>query len=189
MKKINKGYLLIIIGVILISHQYLSERKEFVTEQNKIQYTLQSEVGYLKKDIEDIYDIILEIPVINLKKGIYKKEDKRNNINQNITIHENSDYPNQEASNVILIAHSGIGEKAFFQDLPKLNQDSLVKIYYHKKLYTYQINHYYEVPKIGKIEINRDLSKKTVTLITCSQKDKSKQLVYIGYLLDETEYE
>lgn len=189
MKKINKGYLFLIIGMILVSYQYLSKREEIVTEQNKIQYTLQSEVGYLKKEVEDLYDMILEIPIINLKKGIYQKEDQRNNINQNVTIHKHSDYPDQEASNVILMAHSGIGEKAFFQDLSKLNQDSLIKIYYHKKLYTYQIDHNYEVSKTGKVEIIRDVSKKTVTLITCSQKDKSKQLVYIGYLLDEMSYE
>lgn len=185
-KKINKGYILIIIGVLLVSYQYLSEREKITKEKNKIEYTLQNEVGHIQKEIDDPYDMILEIPKISLKKGIYPKEDPRNNINQNVTIHLSSNYPDSENSNLILMAHSGIGEKAFFQELSQLDQDSLIKIYYHKKLYTYQIDHYYEISKTGTAKIVRDSSKKTVTLITCSQKDKTKQLIYIGYLLDET---
>lgn len=185
MKIKNIGYLLLIIGTFITTYKYVNERKEIITEKNKIEYTLQKQVGYLKKDIEDIYDAILYIPQINLKKGIYKKNDKRNNIEENVTIHSSSDYPNKDFSNLILIAHSGTGKKAYFNELHKLNEDSLIEFYYQNVKYVYKINNYYQVEKNGKANIKRDINKKTVTLITCSQKDKTKQLIYIGYLIDE----
>ena len=132
--------------------------------------------------------MILSIPQIKLKKGIYLKEDKRNNIEENIEIHKESDYPNVDNSNIILMAHSGTGANAFFKDLEKLNQDSLIELYYEKAKYVYKIDNYYDIDKIGIATIKRDINKKTITLITCSQKDKTKQLVYIGYLIDEIKY-
>lgn len=185
MRKKIISYLLIVIGISITCYPYLLERRQVTEEHNKIAYTLEQEAGYRKVKIEDTYDLILEIPQINLKKGIYKKNDKRNNINENVVIHEKSDYPNVYNSNLILFAHSGIGLKAYFNDLVKLNEDSLVKVYYKNKKYTYKIDHYDIVSKDGTIEIIRDKNKKTITLITCSQQDKSKQLVYIGYLIDE----
>lgn len=185
--KINLGYFLLIIGTILMMNQYVLERKEVVTEKNKILYTLQEQTGYLKRE-KDTYDMILSIPQIGLKKGIYKKEDKRNNIEENVTIHKQSNLPDQENSNVILMAHSGNGKKAFFNDLDKLNEDSLIEFYYQKTKYVYKIDHYYSEEKIGTLMIRRNPTKKAITLITCSQEDKSKQLVYIGYLIDEIKY-
>lgn len=188
MKVTRLGYIFLIIGTFLAISQYVLDRKELVMEKNKIFYTLQKQTGYLKKQVEDTYDMILSIPQINLKKGIYWKEDKRNNIEENVTIHQQSNLPNQDNSNVILMAHSGTGKKAFFNDLIDLNQDSLIEFYYQRVKYVYKIDHYYSEKKIGTLSIKRDTSQKSITLITCSQRDKSKQLVYVGYLIDEIQY-
>lgn len=188
MKIVNLGYLFVIIGTVFTISTYVMERNQIVNEKNKIAYSLQKQTGYPKGNTEDTYDMILSIPQINLKKGIYSKEDKKNNIEENVTIHQQSEFPNQENSNVILMAHSGNSKKAFFNDLGKLNQDSLIEFYYQRTKYIYKIDHYYSELKTGTLSINRDILKKTITLITCSQKDKSKQLVYIGYLIDEIEY-
>lgn len=188
MKKIS-GYILIILGIFLISFHFISTRKEVYQESSRIQDTLEKETNNLKQVKKDLYDAVLSIPVIHLKRGIYSKTDSRNNISQNVEIHEMSDYPDVEYSNVILMAHSGVGEQAYFNDLDKLNTDSLVEFYYHYKKYVYKIDHYYQIEKTGTAEIIRDKTKKTITLITCNQKDKSKQLIYIGYLIDEISYE
>lgn len=189
MKKVKLGYLLLMMGVIWTSYKYVSERNAIVYEKNKIAYTLQQQTGYLKKEVADTYDAILSIPQIELKKGIYKKEDVRNNIDESVTIHELSDYPNEDNSNVILMAHSGTGKKAYFNDLEKLNTDSLIEFYYQKTKYVYKIDSYYTIEKTGVASIKRDATKKAITLITCSQSDKTQQLVYIGYLIDEIKYE
>lgn len=188
MKRINVliGYLLLIIGIIFTSTNLIIERNEKIKESNKIDYTLGNQISYIEKD--DLYDIILSIPKIKLRKGIYSKKDKRNNIEKNVMIHMASDYPDKDKSNVILVAHSGSGDKAFFNDLDQLNEDTLIELYYNHTKYVYKFNNYYNVEKNGKVYINRDKSKKTITLITCNKKDKTKQVVYIGYLIDETHY-
>lgn len=188
MKIINIGYLLLITGTIIISNDYIKERKEIITEKNKIEYTLQKQIGYLAKENIDTYNMILSIPQIKLKKGIYEKVDTRNDIEKNIQIHKKSAYPNQENSNVILMAHSGTGKKAFFKDLNKLNKDSLIELYFDKAKYIYKIDNYYIINKSGIATIKRDNTRKTITLITCDQNDKTKQLIYIGYLIDEIKY-
>lgn len=185
MKIVRIGYLLLILGTVITGYKYVYRRKEIILEKNKIEYTLEKQVGYLKKDTDDLYDALLYIPQISLKKGIYKKDDVRNNIDENVTIHELSDYPNSGNSNLILMAHSGTGKKAFFSDINKLNEDSLIEFYYQGIKYVYKINKYYAVVKNGSINIDRDSTRKTITLITCDQEDKLKQLVYIGYLIDE----
>jgi len=131
------------------------------------------------------YNSILSIPMISLKKGLYDINDNKNNIEENIMIHKNSIMPDNNNSNLILVAHSGTGEKAFFKDIYKLNSDSLIEYYYNNTKYIYKIDNYYKVNKTGKVEIKRDINKKTITLITCDQSNKSKQLIYIGYIIDE----
>lgn len=43
--------------------------------------------------------------------------------------------------------------------------------------------------KVAKLTIHRDNKKNTLTLITCSQTDKTKQIVYILELESEENYE
>jgi len=185
MKIVKSLYVLLIISSCILCFDYIYKRQQLLEEHNKITYSLANESGYLIKKDVDIYDGVLSIPYINLKKGIYKKEDPRNNIDENVTIHNKSDYPNSDKSNLILMAHSGSGDNAFFNNLDKLNNDSLIEFYYKKVKYVYKIDNSYLVDKNGLVSIKRDISKKTITLITCSKKDKTKQLVYIGYLIDE----
>lgn len=183
-----KSYILIIIGVIITIYPFILERYIVTKETNKIENTLAKQYGYSKINNNDTYDAILSIPQISLKKGIYNKEDERNNIDKNIAIHSLSDYPDHENSNLILMAHSGSGVKAYFKDVHKLNNDSLIEYFYKNTKYVYKINNYYTIEKNGSAKIKRHPTKKTITLITCSQTDKTKQLIYIGYLIDEIKY-
>lgn len=185
MIKISKGLIITTCGIILFTYPRIVNHKKISVEKNKIISTLEIEAGYNYKNESDIYDGIIEIPQINLIKGFYTIEDKRNNVDKNITVHHSSTYPNTENSNLILMAHSGVGEKAYFNDLIKLDKDSLIKIYYKGKKYIYKIDNYYEIDKTGNAIIQKNKNKKSITLITCSQKDKSKQLIYIGYIIDE----
>lgn len=181
------SYLLLIIGLFIFGNKLINKRDKTIIENNKIAYTIEKEVNYNYKDI-DYYNMILVIPKINLKKGIYEKDDSRNDISKNIMIHNKSDYPDIENGNVILIAHSGSGYLAFFKDLDKLDNDSLIELYYKHTKYIYKLDNHYDIDKTGIASITRDNNKKTITLITCSNKDKNKQVIYIGYLIDEVKY-
>ncbi len=180
------GFILITTGASLNIYNKIDERNKIIRESNKIESTLKKEVNY--RYVDNSYDAILSIPKINLKKGIYTIDDKRNNIEENIMVHKESIYPDQNNSNIILIAHSGSGEKAIFKDLKNLNDDSLIEFYYHHTKYVYKIDTIYCIEKTGEASIKKNGNKKTITLITCDSNDKTKQVVYIGYLIDEIKY-
>ena len=121
----------------------------------------------------------LEIKKINLKQGLVSKNSYYNNVKYNIQMIETSDYPDKNLGNVILAAHSGSGYIAFFKNLYKLKKGDEAKITYKNYVYTYKIVNIYNVPKTGKVKINRDVHKTTLTLITCTFNSKTEQTVYI----------
>ena len=121
----------------------------------------------------------LEIKKINLKQGLVSKNSYYNNVKYNIQMLSASDYPDKDLGNVILAAHSGSGYIAFFKNLYKLTTGDKASIYYNGYVYTYKIVNIYNVPKVGKVKIARDIHKTCLTLITCTYNSKTEQTVYI----------
>ena len=101
---------------------------------------------------------------------------------------ETSNMPDIINSNLILASHNGNSNVSFFKDLEKLNTDSLIYIYYNGYKYIYKINNYYIVDKTGKVNIKRNKNKNTITLITCKNNTDTKQIVYIGYMINKEIY-
>lgn len=121
----------------------------------------------------------LEIKKINLKQGLVSKKSYYNNVNLNIQILSESSYPDEEKGNVILASHSGTSSVSYFKNLYKLSINDEAKIYYKGSVYTYYIVDIYNVPKVGKVTIKRNVDRTCLTLITCTKNDKTKQTVYI----------
>lgn len=132
-----------------------------------------------KKYISYTYIGQLSIPKIRFKRGFVKKESKYNNIEYNITIANEADYPDVKNGNFILMAHSGDAPISFFEQLYKLELGDIATVSYNAKAYYYRLVKTYQVEKTGKIAIYRDYNKKTLTLITCTHDDLTKQSVYI----------
>ncbi len=128
----------------------------------------------------------LEIKKINLKQGLVSKNSYYNNVGRNIQILSASDYPDKDKGNVILAAHSGTGYLAFFKNLYKLSLNDEATIYYKNYIYNYKIVKIYNVPKTGKVRINRNINKTCLTLITCTYGSKTEQTVYILELTSKT---
>ena len=121
----------------------------------------------------------LEIKKINLKVGFLSKKSYYNSVKYHIQTISTSDYPDKNLGNVILAGHSGTGYRAFFKNLYKLKKGDEAKIYYKGYIYTYKIVNIYNVPKVGKVKIDRDIYKSCLTLITCTHNSKTEQTVYI----------
>ena len=147
------------------------QSKKAVAEQPKIK---KEYIGYL------------EIKKINLKQGLVSKNSYYNNVKYNIQMLTTSDYPDKQFGNVILAAHSGSGYIAFFKNLYKLSKGDEATIYYKNYTYKYKIVNIYNVAKTGKVKIERDVHKNTLTLITCTYKSKTEQTVYILELTSKT---
>ena len=124
----------------------------------------------------------INISKIKLNTKLYKKDSKLNNVNKNVMILEESSYPNEKNSNLILAAHSGFSKKAYFNNLKYLDIGDVIDITYKEKLYQYELTNIYEIEKTGTARIIRNINKSTITLITCKH-NTNKQLIFIGELI------
>ena len=121
----------------------------------------------------------LSIPKIKLKRGFVSKNSKYNNIEYNITIAKEADYPDKAKGNFILMAHSGNAYVSFFDKLYKLEIGDTATVSYEAKDYTYKLTKIYNQPKTGEVAIYRNYNIKTLTLITCTHEDDYNQTIYI----------
>lgn len=194
------GSVVILLGYFIFSYNYNKTKKllaydymsnifydnnnevaEIENNQDKTQEAITEEEKINKNKTYD-YIGYLEIPKIRLKKGFVSKESIDNNVEKNIFIVDQSDYPDKTNGNFIIAAHSGTGWKAFFDKLYKLKTEDNIYVTYNNKKYTYKIADIYTQKKTGTIAVYRDYSKTTITLVTCTNNDDKTQTVYIAYL-------
>ena len=190
------GSLSILIGISIIGYHIYSDYRlkniednniqEFFNEEQK-EETIQEEVfvEVENKNVDETnydYIAVLEIPKINLKRGL--SQDKYyNNVNRNVEILKGSTMPNISKGNFILAGHSGSGRVAYFRNLNKLTIGDISYIYYGGIKYTYKVNNIYDIEKTGTATITRDLNKTTLTMITCTKGSDTLQTVYIAELV------
>lgn len=161
-----------------------SKSKEIVSDvptENIVEGTADIQETHEESSEKVSYEGILEIPSIHLKRGFVSKGSSQNKVSRNITILKESSMPNVEKGNFILAAHSGTAASSYFKNLEKVKVGDFVYVTYRGKKYTYQIDHQYRVPKTGELNIYRDRSKRTITLITCASDNDIEQVVMIGY--------
>lgn len=195
------GFLLFIIGVGIYTgniyyNHYLDMQddkhvEEFLdNENNDDQEAVVNENGEVQ-EVDNIptstynYIGILEIPSIGVKRGFLNINDKNNVVNKNIQVIKKSDMPDIKNGNLIIAAHSGSGRVSYFKNLYKLATSDTAYIHYNGVKYTYSVVNRYEVEKTGEVVIKRNNDKTTLTLISCSQTDKTKQIVYILELVGQ----
>ena len=181
-RKKYKLYFLIVVIVLIISLIIeLRPKYDTLIEKNNID-------SYLKtnnKEKNNNYAAILDIPKINLMKGLYNIKSKHNNINESIQIINPSQMPDIENGNLILASHSGTSQISFFKNLYKLKLNDNVYIFYNNYKYSYKITKIYNVLKNGSVEIIRDKTKTTLTLITCHKTNEHMQMVIIAELVNK----
>ena len=167
---------------------YFSEEIYVKSEDKRMVYSLNSnnekisnnEIDVFINDSYDEHFATISIPKINIYKKLYNLNSKENTVDKNIQVLKDSSMPNVSGGNFILAAHSGYSSIAYFHNLHKLDIGDNVLINYNGAEYNYIITKMYDVKKTGKVLIDRDKNKTSITLITCKGDDK--QLVVIGYL-------
>ncbi len=194
------GSLLLIIALTLFHYEKILEinneiynniQSKIYQENNKNNLIVNIDVDYINETDTNIdnpslkeqpiinYLAFLEIPKINLNQGILPKTSYYNNVNYHVQILDISDLPDVINGNMVLAAHSGSSNIAYFKNLYKLTKDDKAYIIYNNKKYSYQVVNIYNQVKKGSLNIYRDLTKTTLTLITCTKNDKNSQTVYI----------
>lgn len=207
-RKTKRNNILIVIGILLIFlsasyliFNYCNNQRLKETEDNKIEEFFEIEeeekeeieepIEQTKEEVKEInydYIAVLEIPKINLKRGLVSTDSKYNNVNYNIKIVDGSLMPYVRNGNLILAGHNGSAYISFFKNLYKMDIGDSVYVYFDSIKYEYKIADIYDVDKTGTVNISRDKNRTTITLITCKKYSKDKQTVFIGYLSNKEPY-
>ena len=197
------GFFFLIVGILVISITPLKKLKEEVFEEMRLAI-FQSNINSENTTISDVntenltvttentvvakendkkanYSYIgqLSIPKIKLKRGFVSKESKYNNIEYNVTIANEANYPDVPMGNFILMAHSGNAYISFFDKLYKLEIGDEASVSYNAVTYNYRLTNIYNQAKTGTVSIYRNPNVKTLTLITCTRNDDYNQTIYI----------
>jgi len=195
------GSLLIILGFGIIGGKYLYnylqnkneeklidvfyEEQEEIEEDTNTEEQVETPTEEKPKSSSKVnYVAVIKIPKIGLEKGLCAKGTYCNNVNRNIQILNESDYPDKEKGNVMLAGHSGNGRVSYFRKLDKLSQDDEVSIFYNGSEYKYKVVNQYDIEKNGTANIVRNAEKSTLTLITCRH-NTNKQIVIICELVEK----
>jgi len=173
--QLKKYRLLLILGSILIAIclfyyrykiiNYIIDYKKEIIVQNYLNNKNSPLIG------------VLEIPKINLKKGLYSFDSKDNQVNKNIEVLKESNLP----YDIILAAHSGSGRTSYFKDIFKLEKNDVIYFYYENKKYTFGVVRTYKVLKTNYLSLNN--SNNRLVLTTCDEEDDNMQYVVIANLL------
>lgn len=176
--------LVIISGIFIYIKDITTDYKIVKNEQENIKNFLDNEKEIKKKQEKYLkktnYIAILEIPKINLKKGLVDKNSKENNIDNNIEILKESKLPDEDKSTLLLVGHSGNSKVSFFNNLEDLTTNDNIYIYYKNKKYKYKITKKYEKGKNEKLTINEQPKNNIIFLITCSKTNKNNKLYILG---------
>ena len=215
MKQKRRNNIVILLGIILLSivggyylYKYISYKEEVNYEIELINdyidnNDIQEEVIIEESDnkVEEVkiektekkkdnknYFMVIEIPKISLKKGLCKIGEPCNRVSKNIEIMQESDMPDKVNGNLILASHNGNTSVSFFNKLNRLKVNDTIYIFYNKIKYEYKLKKQYEINKNGTAIIHRDGDKTTLILITCKRHSKTKQIVYVAYLVKSEKY-
>ena len=186
--------LLIIASISLISFRYFENYLEKQDEKKQLKTFMeivsnistseeQEETKTQYNQSTNDYIAVLEIPKINLLKGIYSKNSSLNNVNQNVKLLKEADMPDKINGNFILAGHSGTSRVSYFKNLNQLENEDKAYVYYHGKKYVYKLVNHYDIEKTGTAHITRNGQKTTLTLITC-RFNTNQQIIYVFELLE-----
>lgn len=205
--QIAAGVILIIGGTLALLSDYIKEKRDVVfsemnlalsnmssdnisTEQldNQIEEEIEEEnIGEEIVDTNYTYEEflgIIDIPKIGLYKGFYNKNSNLNNVKFNLYVLPESTYPDTDKGNLMIAGHSGNYNNSYFANLYQLVIDDTIIIHYNNLKYTYKIVNIYYEEKDGDVRIFRNKDKNTLTLITCTKDDNTKQTIYIAELIN-----
>ena len=200
--QVAAGVILIISGIPLLLSNYIKEKRDVVfsemnlalseintrdIENDEEEPAVEEPTEEVKEDnnnyIYEEYLGVLDIPKINFYKGFYSKTSSLNNVQFNLFVLKESDYPDVVNGNLIIAGHSGNYNNSYFNDLYKLSIDDTVTVHYQRKDYIYKITKIYNEKKTGTVRILRNRNKTSLTLITCTNGDNYHQTIYIAELI------
>lgn len=164
---LKKSKIIFIVGIIILSIWlgYIFMNKK-ITYENTVNVN-----KFYNTTKEYKYFGLLKIPKIKLENVIYLKRDSKNNVNKNIYV------VSDKMNFIVLAAHSGDSEIAYFKDLNKLNIRDTLEFINKEQKRTYELFYIMQIMKTGTAKLKK-YDYPVMILITCSKTEKNKQEVY-----------
>ncbi len=186
MKKRNifKYFILILIIssiLSLIGYSLHSYNDTFITTKKKNIIGIYKEIALKQKNSD--YDAYLSIPNLNIYRGLYIKNKKKNNVEKEVMVLETSDF---STGNIVLAAHSGNNYNAYFNNLDELDENTNIYVIYKKHIYTYKLISHKEVKKTGYVYL-KTYPYPVIVLITCNKNNNKTQIIYTAKLENKKE--
>ena len=184
-KILNRKHVLFLVGMTMIIVSIATQFNHYHTEKETTQAAnnfINNGSIPINSNNNEQFIMVLEIPKISLKKGLYNISSQYNDVDQNIQIIKDSKLSSDDISSLILVGHSGNSKIAYFNDLHKLSLKDNIYIYYNRHKYIYELTTIYDIPKTGYF-YPENSSQHIITLITCKNNSKDLQAVYVGKLI------
>ncbi len=194
--KITLSILFCFIGIFLLTFTYFDTAKKKVFDNENKKYIEQTvivndliqtidveehERKPINYDAKGRYDYIgyLSVPDVNINRGFVSLTNPYNHVDYNIMLIEGTDMPDKKNGNVIIAGHNGHSSFSYFNELHNLNLGASAIVDYNNKKYTYKLVDVYNVPKVGTVNIKRNMDVSVLTLITCTYRSNTEQTVFI----------
>ena len=128
------------------------------------------------------YTSILEIPSIELKRGIVSIDNEYNDVKYNIELIK------KDSDKLIFASHNGNYYYSYFDNLKDMELGDDIYFYENNRKYRFVYSKSYVIKKDGYADIYCDSDRKCIALITCLDGNDDAQIVYIGYLISAEPY-
>lgn len=190
LKSIRGGFIALIFLFISLSYSNIFVAVKFLYYDEPIPLFSVLNVDDSNKSFSTVDESVGRIIIdkIDLDRKFYPFDSNLNDVNKNVAIISPSDMPDVIGGTLILAAHSGNVNTAYFKRLNELIIGDIVVIYYYDSKYIYKISSYYEENRNSSIVIKREKLKNVLVLTTCKIGTK-KQLVYIANLVNKCSFD
>lgn len=173
--------IIIILGITYFIIKIYNYQRDNKSNEKSVTAYINNEIDIVD-DKKYKYNGILEIPKINLKRGILDINNTYNDAKYNIELVKETD------TLVVLAAHNGNNNNSYFKDLKKLSLGDEILYYQDGIVYEYIYTESYDIKKDGYADIYRKEDIKGIVLITCKDNTDNMQTVHIAYLKDKKTY-
>lgn len=167
--------IIIILSLSFLMLSYYQIRNDKIKSSKAVEAYLENKIGYNYEEKYN-YKSVLEIPSLNIKKGILEIDNKYNDANYNVELVKKTD------NIIVLASHNGNSYNSFFGNLHNLELGDEINYYENNNIYKYIYSDSYEIKKDGYADLYHKNNKKCIILITCKDNSNDAQVVYIGYL-------
>ena len=186
LKNTRGSFVSLILLFLFLTYSNIFVDVKFIYYDESIPLFSVMEVDGVDNPVSSLDEAIGKIVIdkIDLDRKFYSFYSDLNDVNKNVAIISPSDMPDVIGGTLILAAHSGNVNTAYFKRLNELVIGDVVNVYYSDNKYVYKVSSFYEEKRNSSIVIKREKMKNVLVLTTCKIGTK-KQLVYIANLINK----